>query len=1068
MKRPFSGGGPWWRRITLLDALMLTLPVMALALWLFIGAVSDYDRVRQFDDWWSRATSVRKFGYYRLRSAWRSLEMNELAKGFSPEREDAPRLRILVDRDEFARIERDAAAHWGEWVDVELLDAGNRTNARLRLRGDGSAHWTSEKKSFTLRTEKDELYKGFRTLAFSVKDVLPQWLVGAIAKDFGLLAPEQQIVPVYLNERFYGLHRFVEPVDESFLRRNLRMPGNIFRADTAERGDYFKGLPREVFANPHIWDRVANNDRPGAFGTALLEQFLRDLNDSSDAGRERFMSWLDRDELSRLFAFLLVCGDPYHMSGVHNQFWYEDPTSGKLHPIVWDVRLLDLEKPPKGSNINRFWRAALEDPRVWDGAMREVAKWLEGDKLYKLAEQRVNEAWAKYEAEFEYDTLRAGVIPPVGDPQSTLATLRKNLETLRGWMSDVRVEYRATPSATDSKQLVLDVVLSGRSGCSLDELELRISGSHDGQPRMRVDLITAQPSVERTSFISEADMEPVAGASNRLRSQRLALPLAARIVGDGHQLMPAPIAYRLVISATDFDTVVTREHQPRDCTPRFTRRHDGAPVEAATTQSSSALPPSGNVLGTDVDEPDGDQSWSGELHFGADVVLGPRQFLSIEPGTRLTLDPDVSILAKGRVLAIGTAEQPITITSSDPLLPWGVFALQGEGANGSRFEHVRFERGGAAQLERVEYKGMVCVHNARDVQFDHCEFSHNQRCDDLVNIVKGDASITNSHFHDANADSIDYDMSSGLVAFNRIERSGNDGLDLMTCWPRVVGNTITDSGDKGLSVGEDSRPIVLNNTILRCNKGMEVKDRSEPWIVRTRIEGGPTGIHANKKNWRYGSAGWPVVVLSSIEGSKVTHLVEDQAKHTVARSLFAGEGRANAGELDWLDALLGCELTDAAPGPLERLELHTPLAALYEVRFAEDFVDPRDGWTLEGGVDRLVKRGHDLVATFKASSGRIATSLEWDLTDPARDYALVIESASESLASAQVLAVGPDASHAPQDALQLSEHPAEYRFSALNLPPGRYSRVEVAAEPARVGKLRLHTLRVVAWPRARQ
>ncbi len=1060
MKRLFSSGGPWWRRITLLDALVVTLPIMALALWLFFGAVSDYDRIRQFDDWWSRATSVRKFGYYRLRSAWRSLAMNELAKGFSPEREDAPRLRILVERDEFARIDRDAAAHFGEWVDVELLDAGNRTKARLRLRGDGSAHWTSEKKSFTLRTEKDELYKGFRSLAFSVKDVLPQWLVGTIAKDFGLLAPEQQIVPVYLNERFYGLHRFVEPVDESFLRRNLRMPGNIFRADTAERGDYFKGLPREVFANPYIWDRVANNDRPGAFGTALLEQFLRDLNDSSDVGRERFMSWLDTTELSRLFAFLLVCGDPYHMSGVHNQFWYEDPTSGKLHPIVWDVRLLDLEKPPPGSNINRFWRAALEDPRVWDGAMREVAKWLEGDRLYKLAEARVNEAWRKYEAEFRYDTLRAGVIPPVGDPQTTLATLRRNLDTLRGWMSDSQVSYAITRLRPNGEEANIDLVVAGHTGPLFEAIEL--DGHYEGDWKVYVydENGDAQVLLNDSRYL---DFLP----DSNLAGLNIAMPNRPAIL-EGKLAWPSRSCRLHARFLSPLLEPSPPDHSLR-FTPRFRNPLTGARITATSLSAGEPMAlPAKLPKPTPLEGRLASLGWIDTVQVKHDVVVERGQVLNIFAGARIVLAPDVSILVRGRVNAIGAAGQPITITSSDPQLPWGVFALQGEGANGSRFAHVKFERGGGAQLERVEYKGMVCVHNARDVVFDHCEFSHNQRCDDLINIVKGEASITNSHFHDANADSIDYDMSSGLVAYNRIERSGNDGLDLMTCWPRVVGNTITDSGDKGLSVGEDSRPIVLNNTILRCNKGIEVKDRSEPWIVRTRIAGGPTGIHANKKNWRYGSAGWPVVVLSSIEGSKVTHLVEDQAKHTVARSLFAGEERANASELNWLDALLGCELTDAAPGPLERLELHTPLAALYEVRFAEDFASPRDGWTLDGGVDRLVKRGHDLVATLKASNGRIEKSIDWDLSGPELEYALVVESASESLAAAHVLAAGPEASHAPQVALQLSENPTEYRFSALSLPPGRYSRVELAAEPVRIGKLRLHSLRVVAWPRARQ
>ena len=361
---------PRWSRVTLRDVLFLTLPPMLLGTWLFLAAVRDYSNARQYDDWWAAQTSVRKFGWNRVRTALDTPALAKLESRMDPERDDVPQLRLYVDRHEFDRIDGNVGEHWGEWVDVRIDDHGELVDAELRFRGDGSAHWTTEKKSFTLKTKSGSLYKGFRTMAFSVKDVLPQYLAATLAKDFGLLAPEQQVVPVYLNDRFYGLHRFVEPIDESFLRRNLRMPGNVFRADTAERGDYFKDLPREVFRNPYIWDRAANNDRPGAFGTKLLGDFLADLNDPSPSARERLDGWIDEDELSRLLAYLLVVGDPYHMSGVHNQFWYEDPVSGTLHPIPWDVRLLDLEKPPRGSNIHRFWRIALEDPRFWAGTMR--------------------------------------------------------------------------------------------------------------------------------------------------------------------------------------------------------------------------------------------------------------------------------------------------------------------------------------------------------------------------------------------------------------------------------------------------------------------------------------------------------------------------------------------------------------------------------------------------------------------------------------------------------------------------------------------------------------------------
>jgi hypothetical protein len=165
----------------------------------------------------------------------------------------------------------------------------------------------------------------------------------------------------------------------------------------------------------------------------------------------------------------------------------------------------------------------------------------------------------------------------------------------------------------------------------------------------------------------------------------------------------------------------------------------------------------------------------GDVHMHEDLLIPEGGSLTIDAGTTLTLDPDVSIESRGPVNARGTDAKPITIQRSNPDLPWGVIALQGVGAKGSRFEHVRFLGGGARQVGRVEYKGSVCAHNVPGVVFESCEFAYNSRCDDLINMVKSQADFVRCHFHHANADSVDYDMSGGLVAYNQIEGSATTG-----------------------------------------------------------------------------------------------------------------------------------------------------------------------------------------------------------------------------------------------------------------------------------------------------
>lgn len=1045
----------WWRRWTLRDVVVFTLPPMALCVWLFATSIADYARIRRFDDWWSAATSVRKFGYYRVRTGLRILESSALASRLSAERDDLPHLRLFVDRREFDRIDGDVGGHWGEWIEAQIEDNGQAVDAELRFRGDGSAHWGTEKKSFTLKTKRDELYKGFRTMAFSVKDVLPQFLSGSLAEEFGLLAPEQQVVPVYLNDRFYGLHRFVEPIDESFLRRKLRMPGNVFRADTAERGDYFKGLPREVFKNPFIWDRVAQNDRPGAFGTKLLGEWLADLNTSTPEGLQRLLAWHDVDELSRLLAFLLVVGDPYHMSGVHNQFWYEDPVSGTLHPVVWDVRLLDLSKPPRGSNINFFWRQVLRDPRVWTGTMKVLAEKLGADSLLESAAARMHFVAERYADAIAFEQLRSGAVPPIGDVESALAILRKNVETLRGWLNDASVQFVST--RIDAHDLVmLDVLVEGRAPLELSSLD-PMGTTHESAlalSRLRLDL--------GLDGNDDSDPEIPIDSSNGQLEGPLRL-LAPAVEPDTWELKPRPRHYRLFLSAA---TSAAADHQLGLV---FRNLATGAPVIGRRMAPGTALPSSERIVERPAEASGATPVvLSGDVHMREDLAIDERGSLTIQPGTTLTLDPDVSIECRGKLTALGTAERPITIQRTDPNLPWGVIALQGKQAAGSRFEHVRFLGGGARQVGRVEYKGAVSVHYATGVVFDHCEFAFNQRCDDLINIVKSDASITNSHFHDANADSIDYDMSGGLVAYNTIEGSGNDGLDLMTCWPRVIGNQILHSADKGLSVGEDSAPLVFANRIDGCERGIEVKDRSAPFLLHTTITNCKRGIFAHIKNWRYGEAGWPKLARSLVSGNERDYVAENGARVTLAESTLGAllDSSTGAGELDWVLRAQGVRVADPRPGLATEFELRPPLDALYSGTFEADFREARDGWTMAGDTRRLYKRDHDLIANLARARGGLERAVAWDLSDANLEYVLVLELAGEAVHEVEVSARA--AAVEARRAVELAAEATTYRFVTLPLPPGHYEQLAISAEPrSTAARLRLHGWRVYGWPRER-
>lgn len=1041
--------------VTFRNVVIFTAPLVALVLYLFVATLQDYQRVQQFDDWNARSKHVDRLGFQRVRALLRLPRANELDQRFSPEDETRPSLRLFVDQTQFDAVGHHILERWGEELEGQVDEHGVLQKVGIKLRGDTSVHWTTEKKSFALKADRGRMFKGYRQLAFSAKDVLASYLANSLPREFGLPCADTAVVPVFLNDRFYGLFRFTETLDESFLRKHVLLPGNIYRGDAAERGEYFKHQERELFKNLYIWDRAAKNDRPGSTGTAALGEWLAALNGSTYAEFERAMSWLERDELSRMLALMLACGDPFHMSGVHNQFWYEDPSSGLLHQIPWDVRLLDLERPPQGSNFNRALRTFLRDPRVFDGALAELAKQMADGRLMAAAKRRLDELDQRFGDMLEYERLREGLIPDVGSSHGCLAVLEKNLSTLRTWIGDARAAAHSTKT---DHGIVIDFEHGSAAGLTVLDLELRGFAA--------CELVALDTGAELSVVYADTDCDGTYSDGDRhvpLEADgSLAVPevLYPTVDTSTPSLKPAPLAYRyFVIGAKG--TVV----------PKLVNRHTGAPVEVSDWPLGSPIA-SGNTWHPWLERASlrSTRKLSGVVQLDDTLVVRRGEALTIEPGTRLVLGPNVSVLAYGRVTAKGTADAPITFVNAEPQKPWGSLALQGAGTNGSEFEHVRFEGGGGALLDRVEYTGMVCVHNAYDVWFRDCTFESNMRCDDMMHADVADLFLLRCTFRNANGDAIDYDMSGGSVRDCVIDRSANDGCDFMTCWPSVIGCTITNSGDKGISVGEASRPVLFGNLIRDCNRGIEVKDTSEPVIAHNLIEGCKTGVRARLKNWRYGYGGWPKLVNSIVANNAQVFEFDAKTHVTLLGSQIGASDDVQAPvDADWLLQRYGIDPKSDRLGPVAEFAEFAKIDPLIHVEFDDDFGHPSDGWIRAAGVRRLDKRVEGLVATFKREPGAFGTVVDWELDDPAKRHVLAVEVGTQDMLSAELVVTASDGTElvAPLD---VKHDPTRFQFVVLELPPGGYRGLMIRGEPNSAPQsgascVFVHRYDVVALPR---
>ena len=193
---------PWHLR----EVLLFSVPPFLLALYVFCASVWDYQRISQYDDWWSERGQTARFMKFRLRSALNVTKAVSLDHALSPEDTSRAGVNILVDRRKWDRLQGDPARNWGQHVNADLMRGGRVHPVELRLRGDTSVHWTAEKKTLRVTSPRDSLFRGQRDWVFSVKEVLTQYVANSLSAEFGLLAPTSEIVPVYLNRPFQWNH----------------------------------------------------------------------------------------------------------------------------------------------------------------------------------------------------------------------------------------------------------------------------------------------------------------------------------------------------------------------------------------------------------------------------------------------------------------------------------------------------------------------------------------------------------------------------------------------------------------------------------------------------------------------------------------------------------------------------------------------------------------------------------------------------------------------------------------------------------------------------------------------
>lgn len=343
---------------------------------------------------------------------------------------------------------------------------------------------------------------------------------------------------------------------------------------------------------------------------------------------------------------------------------------------------------------------------------------------------------------------------------------------------------------------------------------------------------------------------------------------------EGFMLREAARRYAEIKPALDYDTEHTRRYAERmvGYFDQGIQRNfslwrgalDPGEAQSATVVAESraahaaelgALAPPAVLGKVKVEQDDGGTTWvlSGKIRLEETLVLPEGIHLRFEPGLRLELAGDISFIARGDLVSVGTRERPIEILGYDPDKPFHNFVVFGRSARKARvvLEETTFRNGSEGQWNSAYMTGMVSFYDA-SLRMRNSRILE-VRGEDGLNVKFGMVDIRDSLIDGTFSDSIDLDFCTGVVENVTISNSNADGLDVSGSLVLSRRNTMDTLADKGHSVGENSAILILDNTAIRPFTGVAVKDRSWAEIHGGKVVGAKIGISSYQKKPVFGS-----------------------------------------------------------------------------------------------------------------------------------------------------------------------------------------------------------------------
>ncbi len=233
----------------------------------------------------------------------------------------------------------------------------------------------------------------------------------------------------------------------------------------------------------------------------------------------------------------------------------------------------------------------------------------------------------------------------------------------------------------------------------------------------------------------------------------------------------------------------------------------------------------------------------------------------IMSGARISFKQGALLKLQGPLFALGLSTEPILINISSnndfhSMGAWGGILVIKSQAQ-SLIKHTFFE--GDPQIElanRQDFYGLTGCISFYESDIDILNTSFNSmQCEDAINIIRSNFTLSNLTITNAQADAFDSDFSKGSITDSIFTHVTNDAIDVSGTDIYVNNVSFDYIGDKAISVGEKSSLTAYSLDVNHASTGIASKDLSSAVVNKAIFkEVTGTGLITYIKKTEYGPA----------------------------------------------------------------------------------------------------------------------------------------------------------------------------------------------------------------------